>query len=46
MLFREIIEKNLNRIEKDLLEIEGLQNIDFIDIFPTSEEHKKLLIKE
>ena len=43
MLFREIIEKNLNRIEKDLLEIEGLQNIDFIDIFPTSEEHKKQL---
>ncbi len=39
-MLQEIIEKNLNRIEKDLLEIEGLQSIDFIDIFPKSEEHK------
>lgn len=45
-MFKEIIEKNLNRIEKDLLEIEGLENIDFIDIFPTSEEHKKELDDE
>lgn len=39
-MLQEIIEKNLNRIKKDLLEIEGLQSIDFIDIFPKSEEHK------
>ena len=45
-MFKEIIEKNLNRIEKDLLEIEGLENIDFIDIFPTSEEHKRELEDE
>lgn len=36
-MLQEIIEKNLNRIEKYLLEIEGLQSIDFIDIFPKSE---------
>ena len=45
-MFEEIIEKNLNRIEKDLTEIEGLQIIDFIDIFPISEEHKKQLDNE
>ena len=45
-MFEEIIEKNLNRIEKDLVEIEGLQKIDFIDIFPISEEHKKQLDDE
>lgn len=39
-MFKEIIEKNLERIKKDLYEIDGLQNIDFIDIFPTSEEHR------
>lgn len=39
MLF-DIIEKNLSRVENDLNEIEGLRNIDFIDIFPVSEEHK------
>ena len=45
-MFEEIIEKNLNRIEKDLTEIEGLQKIDFVDIFPISEEHKKQLDNE
>ena len=45
-MLKEIIEKNLHRIEKDLLQIEGLQSIDFIDIFPTSEEHKKQLDNE
>ena len=39
-MLQEIIEKNLKRIEKDLLEIDGLQSIDFIDIFPKSEEHR------
>ncbi len=42
-MLNEIIEKNLNRIENDLLGIEGLQRIDFIDIFPTSEKHKEQL---
>lgn len=45
MLF-DIIAKNLNRIEQDLQEIEGLKNIDFIDIFPISEEHKLQLEEE
>lgn len=39
-MLEEIIKKNLNRIEKDLREIDGLQCIDFIDVFPTSETHK------
>ena len=41
-----IINKNLKRIEQDLKEIEGLKNIDFIDIFPISKEHRQLLDKE
>ena len=45
-MLKEIKEKNLHRIENDLLQIEGLQSIDFIDIFPTSEEHKKQLDNE
>lgn len=45
-MLQEIINKNLNRIEKELLEIEGIQNIDFIDIFPTSEEHREELDRE
>ena len=42
----EIIDKNLKRIEPDLKEIEGLKSIDFIDIFPVSEEHKNQLDDE
>ena len=45
-MLQEIIEKNLKRIENDLKEIEGLQSIDFIDIFPKSEEHRKELDDE
>jgi len=45
-MVKEIIEKNLKRIENDLKEIEGLQRIDFIDIFPTSENHKIMLDEE
>lgn len=45
-MLEEIINKNLNRIEKDLLEIEDLQTIDFLDIFPKSEEHRRLLDEE
>lgn len=40
-MLEEIINKNLNRIEKDLLKIKDLQNIDFLDVFPKSEEHRK-----
>ena len=45
MLF-DIIERNLNRIEKDLEEIEGLQSIDFMDIFPISKYHQLQLEQE
>jgi len=42
----EIVNKNLNRIESDLNEIVGLKSIDFLDIFPTSKEHKIKLDSE
>lgn len=42
----DIIKSNLLRIEKDLKEIKGLGKIDFIDIFPTSEQHRNLLDEE
>lgn len=45
-MLEEIVNKNLNRIEKDLLEINDLQRIDFLDIFPKSEEHRRLLDDE
>ena len=45
-MIHEIINQNLARIEKDLLEIEDLKGIDFIDIFPKSEEHKNQLDDE
>ena len=41
-----IINNNLARIENDLQEIGDIQKIDFIDIFPISEEHKNSLDKE
>lgn len=43
---QEIINTNMKRIGNDLKEIPNLKNIDFIDIFPTSEEHKNNLDKE
>lgn len=45
-MLEEIINRNLNRIEKDLLEIKDLRTIDFLDIFPKSEEHRKILDEE
>ena len=45
-MIEEIIYKNLKRIENDLKEINDIQNIDFIDLFPVSDEHRKLLDKE
>ncbi len=43
---KDIINANMQRIKNDLKEIPNLKNIDFIDIFPTSEEHKYNLDKE
>ena len=45
-MIEETIKKNLKRIENDLKEINDIQRIDFIDLFPVSEEHKKLLDDE
>lgn len=45
-MLNEIVNKNLNRIETDLSEIVGLQSIDFLDVFPVSEEHKIKLDEE
>lgn len=45
-MLEEIINKNLNRIEKDLLQIKDIQTIDFLDIFSESEEHRRLLDEE
>ena len=45
-MIKEIINQNLARIEKDLLEIKDIRGIDFIDIFPKSEEHKNQLDDE
>ena len=39
-MLKEIIKQNLSRIESDLTEIDDIEYIDFIDIFPRSEEHK------
>lgn len=40
-MLSQIIAKNEKRIEKDIKEIEDIRCIDFIDIFPESEEHRK-----
>ena len=45
-IIEDIIERNLKRIEKDLTEIEDIQSIDFIDLFPISEEHRIQLDEE
>lgn len=45
-MIEEIIKRNLRRIENDLSEIEGLESIDFIDIFPTNKEHRIQLDEE
>ncbi len=43
---KEIININLDRIKEDLKEIPNLGDIDFLDIFPTSELHRKMLDDE
>lgn len=45
-MIKEIIKSNLERIEHDLSEIEGLESIDFIDIFPKNEKHRNQLDEE
>lgn len=45
-MLEEIIKQNLSRIENDLVEIDDIEYIDFIDIFPKSEEHKTELDNE
>lgn len=45
-MLSQIIAKNEKRIEKDIKEIEDIRCIDFIDIFPESEEHRKQLDEE
>lgn len=42
----QIVRKNENRIKQDLSEIKGIKFIDFIDMFPLSEEHREFLDKE
>lgn len=42
-MIEEIIRKNEKRIEKDISKFKDIKNIDFIDIFPISEKHKKQL---
>lgn len=36
-MIQDIVKINEERISEDLNEIDGIQGIDFIDIFPTSE---------
>lgn len=45
-MIQDIVKINEERISEDLNEINGIQGIDFIDIFPTSEEHRKTLDEE
>ncbi len=45
-MIEEIVKRTLEKASKDLKEIEGLKGIDFIDLFPTSEAHKKQLDEE
>lgn len=45
-MLEEIVKQNEKRISEDIKCINGITKIDFIDIFPTSEEHKKQLDKE
>lgn len=46
LTLEEIIKRNEIRIQEDIKEIYGLKTIDFIDIFPISEEHREALEEE
>lgn len=45
-MLKDIIKKNEDRIAEDVKEIEGIEKIDFIDIFPKSEDHRRQLDEE
>jgi len=45
-MIEEIIHINEKRIERDMKKFEDIKFIDFIDIFPISEEHKEQLDNE
>lgn len=45
-MLEEIIKQNEKRISEDIKCIPGIIRIDFIDIFPISEEHRKQLDEE
>lgn len=45
-MIEEIVKMNEQRITKDINEIDGIKRIDFIDIFPISEEHRMKLDDE
>lgn len=45
-MIEDIVNKNLVRIEADLKEFDDIQKIDFVDLFPISEEHKEMLDNE
>lgn len=42
----EIINDTIIKLKIDIKELSGVTTIDFLDIFPRSEEHKKILDKE
>ena len=42
----EIVNDSLKKIAQDFNTLEGVTTIDFLDIFPRSEEHKRLLDEE
>lgn len=43
MNINEIIDETMNLLSDDIESLNGVTSIDFLDIFPKSEEHKKLL---
>ncbi len=45
-MIQEIVKLNEKRITEDIKEITGIRNIDFIDIFPASTEHRIKLDEE
>ena len=42
-IIEDIIARTLRRMERDLSEIKNIRRIDFVDLFPTSESHRKML---
>ena len=45
-IIEDIIARTLRRMERDLSEIKNIRRIDFVDLFPTSESHRKMLDEE